>query len=107
VQNFADSSAAPQTQLVRKASTIGFTSVSTVTGVNVTATVTSGATGTVSFYENGVFLGSATIVNGVAKTSLVIGTGTHNITAVYSGDANFNPASITKAISGKLIGRLV
>ncbi len=66
-----------------------------------TATVAPGATGTVTFHDGTVVLGTGTITNGVA--TLVVTTltpGTHSITAVYGGDANYvastsAPASLT------------
>lgn len=52
-------------------------------------------TGTVSFYDNGVLIGTGTInASGVASvtqpgSSLLAAPSTHPITAIYSGDANF------------------
>jgi hypothetical protein len=112
-QNFSASSAPPQTQNVRKATTVSMTSVSGTNGVKITAIVSTSApggppTGTVSFYENGILIGTAQVVNGVAISPLLnLASGTHNITAVYSGDANFNPATKTQSIAGKVLGRLV
>ncbi|HYX31257.1 MAG TPA: Ig-like domain repeat protein, partial [Pyrinomonadaceae bacterium] len=62
--------------------------------VTFTATVSSVAipTGTVQFKDNGTNLGSPVTLNagGVAQlTTSSLTTGGHNITAVYSGDANF------------------
>jgi hypothetical protein len=62
--------------------------------VSLSATVPAGATGTVTFYEGTTALGTVTI-SGTTAT-LVISTlapGSHTITAVYSGDANFSPAT--------------
>lgn len=45
--------------------------------------------GTVSFYENGTFLGSAPVINGVATVELVGWTrGAHSILVSYSGDVS-------------------
>jgi Bacterial Ig-like domain (group 3)/FG-GAP-like repeat len=58
----------------------------------VTSTVTSPAsTGTVQFYDGTTSLGSAlAVANGTATyTTTSLTGGTHSITAVYSGDANF------------------
>lgn len=115
VQNFAASAAANQTQNVQMATSINFTSTSTTTGVKIKATVTTPVvggpplTGTVTFMKNGIILGVVTLnANGTVPVKfLALGTGTHTITAVYSGDANYNPATITKSIAGKLVGRLV
>jgi hypothetical protein len=67
--------------------------------VSLTATVPPGATGTVTFYEGTTVLGTATI-SGTTAT-LVISTlapGSHTITAVYNGDANFAPSTSAPAI---------
>jgi len=49
-------------------------------------------TGSVIFEDNGSALATVTLQNGVAtyQTS-ALGVGTHQITAVYLGDSNFNP----------------
>ena len=76
------------------------------TGVTLTATVTTGATGWVSFRQNGVEIGAAPIVSGTAtlNTNGNLGAGTYNITAVYTGDTTFaastssaQPATISQA----------
>jgi hypothetical protein len=51
------------------------------------------ATGTVSFYENGTLLGSATLVNGVATLNKNFKKGTHPLTATYAGNTNFTGSS--------------
>ena len=52
-------------------------------------------TGTVSFSENGVTIGTAPLVNGVATfTTSALAGGQHTITAEYSGDANNSKASV-------------
>ena len=71
--------------------------------VTLTATVTSGATGTVSFYDGSVLLGTGAVSNGVATlTTSTLAAGTHTITAVYNGDATYassqsGPATVTVA----------
>ncbi len=71
--------------------------------VTLTATVTSGATGTVSFYDGSVLLGTSQVTNGVAiLTPTTLVAGTHSVTAVYNGDATYassqsNPATVTVA----------
>ena len=71
--------------------------------VTLTATVTSGATGTVSFYDGSVLLGTGAVANGVATlTTSTLAAGTHTITAVYNGDATYassqsGPATVTVA----------
>ena len=62
--------------------------------VTLTATVGGGQTGTVTFYDGTTVLGTVTINGDIA--TLVISTlapGTHSITAVYNGDANFSSAT--------------
>ena len=71
--------------------------------VTLTATVTSGATGTVSFFDGSVLLGTGAVTNGVATlTTSTLVAGTHTITAVYNGDATYassqsGPATVTVA----------
>ena len=71
--------------------------------VTLTATVTSGATGTASFYDGSVFLGQSAVTGGVATLSTTtLNVGTHTITATYNGDATYassmsGPATVTVA----------
>ena len=85
--------------------------------VTFTATVPGGATGTVTFKDGSTSVGSGTVavVNGQTRatftTSSLLG-GSHSITAVYGGDANFtgstssaqvltvSPAATTTVLSG-------
>ena len=55
------------------------------------------ATGTVTFYDNGVILGSAqTITNGIATLSInKLDAGSHPFTATYSGDTYYNASTAT------------
>ena len=55
----------------------------------------SAATGTVTFYNNGnIFLGSGTVSGGVATFSIsTLAVGSYSITAAYSGDSNYSPAT--------------
>ena len=46
------------------------------------------ATGTVEFLDAGVLIGSATVVEGAGTINVVLGPGTHAITARYLGDVN-------------------
>ena len=60
--------------------------------VTFTATVPSGATGTVQFLDGATVLGSGTISGTTATfTTSTLAVGTHSVTAVYSGDANSTP----------------
>jgi Bacterial Ig-like domain (group 3)/Major tropism determinant N-terminal domain len=58
--------------------------------VTLSATMTPiNATGTITFYNDSVSVGTATIVNGVASINVAnFDIGTHSIAASYSGDAN-------------------
>jgi YVTN family beta-propeller protein len=62
--------------------------------VTITATVPAGQTGTVTFYDGTVAVGTATIASGVA-TLVIPGftAGNHAITANYGGDANYTSAT--------------
>jgi len=70
-----------------------------------TATVTSTAgtpTGTVAFYDGTTLLNTVTISGGTSVYSTSsLATGTHSITAVYSGDSNFAP--VTSSAVAELI----
>jgi hypothetical protein len=71
-----------------------------VVGASVTFTATVAAnvrgvtavpTGSISFLDGSTTLGSANLASGVATfSSAKLAVGTHNVTAVYSGDANFH-----------------
>lgn len=65
--------------------------------VTFTATVTAGATGTIQFQANGTNIGGPVAIAGntAQVTTSTLPAGTHSITAVYSGDANY--ASTTSA----------
>jgi hypothetical protein len=59
--------------------------------VTFTASVVQGATGTVTFKDDGVTIGTGTIVGGVASFSTSsLTTGTHPIAATYGGDSNYS-----------------
>jgi hypothetical protein len=76
--------------------TASSTSITPGQSVTLTATVTSSngltPTGTVSFYDNGVLLGSPSLDHGTARydTAALTPGSTNTITAVYSGDSNFS-----------------
>jgi hypothetical protein len=60
-------------------------------GVTLTATVTSGATGWVSFQQNGVEIGAAPLVGNTATlvTAGNLGAGSYNVVATYTGNTVF------------------
>ncbi len=66
-------------------------------------------TGSVDFKDltQGQDLGSATLVNGVASLAVsALSAGTHNISAIYSGDTNFassSDTSLTQTVSGLIV----
>ncbi|AWM41402.1 Extracellular serine protease precursor [Gemmata obscuriglobus] len=54
-------------------------------------------TGTVSFFDGNIFLGTATVLAGTATFTVqanVLTVGAHTITAVYTGDANYAPSTV-------------
>jgi hypothetical protein len=74
--------------------------------VTFTATISSYATpptGTVTFYDGGTQIGTGTVTNGVATlTTTALSNQIHSITAVYSGDTSYGPAS-SGALSEKVV----
>ena len=79
------------------------------TAVSISATVANSGTGTatytysgtVSFYSNNKFLGSGAVVNGIATATITfLSTSTQSVTAVYSGDVNWN-GSTSQPVSVK------
>jgi hypothetical protein len=64
-------------------------------------------TGTVQFLDNGVAIGTGTLTaSGQASfTTSSLTVGTHNITAVYQGDANFH-SSLASAVVTETVNRL-
>ena len=82
--------------------------------VTLTATVTSGATGTASFYDGSVYLGQGTVTGGVATlNTTTLNVGTHTITATYNGDATYASTAGTRhtqadkrhAVAGRVVPR--
>ena len=74
------------------------------TSVTFTATVTTGATGTVQFDDNGVDIGSAVSLSGgnpntATYTTFSLAVGTHSITASYSGNSNYYSSSVSNTLS--------
>ena len=73
-----------------------FTTSDTVT---LTFTMTSAsATGTVSFYSDGVSITTATVSGNVATANIGLSVGVHNITAAYSGDSVYQPVYSSNSI---------
>jgi len=60
------------------------------------------STGSISFLDNGVSIGSATLSGNVARlTTSALSAGSHSVTAAYGGDGNFSPstsASLTQTV---------
>src|ERR1700719_1069694 len=68
------------------------------------ATVPSGVTGTVQFVDATTTLGTGTIAGTTATfTTSTLAVGTHSVTAVYGGDANYNPA--TSAVDNQVVNQ--
>jgi uncharacterized repeat protein (TIGR01451 family) len=62
--------------------------------VTFTATVTAGATGTVTFFDGATALGTVPLAGGTATfTTSSLTIGTHSITATYNGDAIFSAST--------------
>ncbi|HJZ91627.1 MAG TPA: Ig-like domain-containing protein, partial [Gemmataceae bacterium] len=110
--NFAASSSRSLTEQVRKATTTALVASATTVAVGqpvtFTATVrdpsgTGTPTGTVTFKEGNVILGTGTVgADGKARlTTNFAVAGGHVITAVYSGDANF--ASSSRSLTEQII----
>ncbi len=55
-------------------------------------------TGTISFYDGTTLLGTTSLTGGTATfATSALATGAHSITAVYTGDSNFNPVTSSAA----------
>lgn len=62
--------------------------------VTFTATITPGASGTVTFKDGNAVLGTVAVNNGTAiLTTRSLTTGLHSITAFYGGDGSYQPAT--------------
>ena len=73
--------------------------------ISITATVTSGATGSVTFYDGVNVLGSAPVSGGHATlTTTLLPTGARSLAAHYSGDGNFGPN--TSAVYAETVAAL-
>ena len=107
--NFLPSTSAAATATVSRAATATTVAVPTAPvafgqPVPLSATVSpaslSGvaATGSVTFFIDGVAVGTAALVNGIANFAATgVGVGPHTVTASYSGDANFLPSTSAAA----------
>ncbi len=108
--NFAASSSAASPLTVAKAGTSTTLVASSGSGTTIplTATVVSSTSGTptgsVGFYDGATLLNTTALANGVAAWSVAsLSTGTHSLTAIYSGDANYNASTspaVTEAVNG-------
>jgi hypothetical protein len=107
--NDAGSTSAPLSQAVKLNTGLGYTSSlnPSIVGQSVTLTVTiaSAATGTVQFIDSGTLLATVTVASGVAQYSTAnLAQGTHAITVIYSGDANylgFQSAPLSQVVNAK------
>ncbi len=84
--------------LISTTTTLTASSATIATGASITFTATItptvGPTGTVTFYDGATALGTGTIASGTATyTTTALATGSHNITAVYSGDTAFGTST--------------
>jgi YVTN family beta-propeller protein len=102
--NYNSATSATLSQVVNKAAgtpTIAVSPNPTPSGtpVTITATLPTGATGTVTFYDGTTPIGIATINHSIATITIPsFSQGTHTITANYGGDANFG-AGVSAPIS--------
>jgi hypothetical protein len=96
---------------VQTATTVTLTSntASAFVGQAITFTATVKPTGmgtpagSVSFYDGATLIGSAALIAGSASFAPVLIAGTHTITAVYAGDANFT-GSTSSVLSQLVVG---
>jgi hypothetical protein len=98
--NNSAATSAPLTQTVNKSTPVlpapgvSSSSVDVGTAVTITETVPAGVTGPVSFYNGGMLLGTAPIINGVATlVAPSLPVGTDAITASTPADGNNNAAT--------------
>eukprot|EP01037_Dinobryon_pediforme_P015739 gene15739-15893_t len=78
--------------------TVGDTPLLTASGL------ASAATGTVTFYEDGVSIGSGTVSSGSASfTAASLTAGSHNFSAIYSGDNSYQTATATLTVMVKIV----
>ena len=96
--NYYGASSAVLSEVVNKVST-AVTLISSLNpstfgnAVTLTATISAGATGTVTFHDGTTALGTGIINNGVATlTTSSLAVGSHSITVQYGGDTNYNGA---------------
>jgi hypothetical protein len=107
--NNATSTSAATSQVVKAITSVALASSlnPAVVGQSVvfTATVSSGATGTVQFLDGSTVLGTGTVSSGVATfTTTSLAQATHSISASYSGDTNYASASsapLTETVNAK------
>jgi hypothetical protein len=72
--------------------------------VTFTATVSSGPTGTVTFYDSGVAIGTGTIAGSAATfTTTSLTAGSHTITAGWAGGGNYN--SVTSSAISQVVNK--
>jgi hypothetical protein len=98
--NYLDSSSNSVTQKIafNSTTTIKSSKNPSIHGqnVNFTATVTTGATGTVTFFVDGVNVGTFNLNgNQAVYSTSSLAVGRHTIKAVYSGDSAFNASTAT------------
>jgi len=105
--DFTGATSVPISQVVNKATpgVGGFAPITVASSLNpsiyqnsvtFTSTAPAGATGTITYMDAATPLGTSPLVAGSATFSIpTLIAGTHPITAVYSGDSNFNGATST------------
>ena len=87
--------------LAASASTATQDSPVTLTATLVPSLNSAPATGTVTFYDNAVAIGTVPVTGDAATLTLsTLAVGANAITAAYSGDASYNSASSTASVNG-------
>jgi Bacterial Ig-like domain (group 3) len=107
--NFLAGNSAKDPQVVNKATTATTVLTSSLNpatyGVSITftATLPANATGTVTFLDNGVSIGTGTLTGGIATFSISnLAFGPHPITATYPGDANYAAAPTSNTVTEQI-----
>ncbi|SPE38469.1 hypothetical protein SBA3_2890014 [Candidatus Sulfopaludibacter sp. SbA3] len=104
--NTSTSTALAQTVKATTSTSLGADTVTPAFGqtIHLTSSITpAGATGTVQFLDGVTLLGAVTVSGGTATLPISLSTGSHTISAAYSGDAN--DGSSTSAALAVTVGK--
>jgi len=89
--------ATPDVTVAASAAMVAYGTATTLTST-VTSTVAT-PSGTVTFYDNGLPLMTVAITSTTASYTTTLGGGSHVVTALYDGDANFNTQASTSGVN--------